>query len=203
MNKQIFLEQLYHLLKDLPKAERQQHIDYYTEMIDDRVEDGLSEEEAVTALGSTADIAAQILGDMPAKPVRRFPAWMIALLVLGSPLWIVLILSAATVAVSLAVSLAAVYIALIVTLWATLAALYTADLGFLIGFLGGVTGGVFYLIQGITAPGIALLGGGLVCAGCTVLLFFLSNLLTRLLWRLTKWSALKIVGIFRRKGDKK
>jgi len=199
MNKKAFLDVLYHLLKSLPKAERQQHIDYYADMIDDRIEDGLSEEEAVAALGSTADIAAQILGEVPPKPAKKFPIWAIVLIVLGSPLWLSLLLAAAAVVLAIVLTIAAVYI----TLWSIVAALYAADLSLLLGFVAGIAGGVFYLIQSVPAPGILFFGAGLVCAGCTVLLFFLCNYLAILLWRLGKWTALKTVGIFRRKGGKK
>ena len=205
MNKLSFLDELYHLLKSLPSAERQQHLDYYAEMIDDRVEDGLSEEASVAALGSAADIAAQILGDIPQKKMRRYPVWATVLTVLGSPLWITLLLAAAAVVLSIVLSLAAVYISVFVTLWALLAALYITDLALALSFLACTAGGVFYLAQGIgiAAPSLLFFGTGLVCAGCTVLLFFLCNWLFRLLWRLNKWSAMKIAGIFRRKGGKK
>ena len=203
MNKQTFLDELYQLLKSLPKFERQQHLDYYTEMIDDRVEDGLSEEEAVAALGSPADIAAQILGDTPPKKGRRYPLWAMILIVLGSPLWISLLLAAVAVVLSVALSFAAVYISVFLSLWAVLATLYITDLALLLGFLAATGGGIFYLVQGVSTPSLLFFGTGLACAGCTVLLFFLCNWLSRLLWRLTKWSTLKIVGIFRRKGGKK
>jgi len=199
MNKTTFMEELYHLLKPLPKAERQQHIDYYAEMIDDRMEDGLSEEEAIAALGTAADIAAQILGEVPPKPARRFPIWAIVLIVLGSPLWLMLLLAVAAVLFAVIAVVAAAFI----TLWTAIAALYAADLSLLVGFLAGIAGGIFYLIQGLPMPALLFLGGGLVCAGCTVLLFFLCNLLSRLLWRLSKWTALKTVGCFRRKDGKK
>ena len=203
MNKEKFLEELYHLLKNLPKSERQQHLDYYAEMIDDRIEDGLREEEAVAALGSPADIATQILGDVPAKPVRKYPVWAIILIVLGSPLWISLLLAAAAVVLSVVISLAAVYISVFLSLWAILAALYITDLALALSFLACVAGGIFYLIQGISASSLLFFGTGLACAGCAVLLFFLCNWLSRLLWQLNKWSALKIIGLFRRKGGKK
>lgn len=199
MNKQAFLDELYHLLKTLPNAERQQHIEYYGEMIDDRMEDGISEEEAVVALGSAADIAAQILGSIPPKPARRFPVWAIALIILGAPLWLSLLLAAAAVVLAAVLAIVAVYLAL----WSALASLYAAVLTLLLGFFAGVAGGVFYLIQSISAPGMLFLGAGLSCAGCTVLLFFLSNYLASLLWRLSKWTVLKTVGTFRRKDGRK
>lgn len=198
VNKTEFIDELYHLLNSLSKAERQQHLDYYEEMIADQMEDGLTEEEAVAALGSPADIAAQILGEIPPKPARRFPIWAIVLIVLGSPLWLSLFLAVAAVLVAVIAVVAAVYI----SLWAAIAAFYAADLAMLLGFLSGIAGGIFYLTQGISMPAVLFFGGGLVCAGATVLLFFLCNLLSRLLWQLSKWSVLKIIGLFRRKGGK-
>lgn len=199
MNKTEFIDELYHLLNSLSKAERQQHLDYYEEMIADRMEDGLTEEEAVAALGRPADIAAQILGEIPPKPARRFPIWAIVLIVLGSPLWLSLFLAVAAVLVAVIAVVAAAYI----SLWAAIAAFYAADLAVLLGFLSGIAGGIFYLTQGISMPAVLFFGGGLVCAGATVLLFFLCNLLSRMLWQLSKWSVLKIIGLFRRKGGKK
>ncbi len=199
MNKQGFLDALYHLLKALPKAERQQHIDYYDEMINDRMEDGVSEEVAVAALGSAADVAAQILGDIPPKPARRFPVWAVILIVLGSPLWLSLLVAAAAVALAIALSIIAVYIAL----WCIPVALYAADLSLLLAFFACIAGGVFYLIQSLPAPGIGLLGAGLICAGFTVLLFFFCNLLSHLLWRLGKWTVRKTARVFCRKGGKR
>lgn len=199
VNKTEFIDELYHLLNSLSKAERQQHLDYYEEMIADRMEDGLTEEEAVAALGRPADIAAQILGEIPPKPARRFPIWAIVLIVLGSPLWLSLFLAVAAVLVAVIAVVAAAYI----SLWAAIAAFYAADLAVLLGFLSGIAGGIFYLTQGISMPAVLFFGGGLVCAGATVLLFFLCNLLSRMLWQLSKWSVLKIIGLFRRKGGKK
>lgn len=199
MNKSAFTDELYQLLKPLPKAERQQHIDYYVEMIDDRMEDGLSEEEAVAALGSPAEIAAQILGDVPTKPVRKRSAWAIVLIVLGSPIWLSLLLGAVMILASIAVAVVLAYI----SLWTVLAALYAACLGLLLGFLGGIVSGVYYLVHSIAAPGFLFLGGALACAGGAILLFFLCNCLSVLLWKLGKWTVRKIIGIFRGKGGKK
>lgn len=199
MNKSAFTDELYQLLKPLPKAERRQHIDYYEEMINDRMEDGLSEEEAVAALGSPSDIAAQILGDVPPKSVRKRSGWSIVLIVLGSPIWLSLLVCAAMAAASVVVVAAAAYI----SLWTSLAALYAACLGLLLAFFGGIVSGIYYLVYSVTAPGFLFLGGALACAGGAILLFFLCNYLTVLLWKLGKWTVQKIIGIFRGKGGKK
>ncbi len=47
MNKEEFLKTLERLLKGLPKQENQKMLDYYAEMIEDRMEEGMSEENAV------------------------------------------------------------------------------------------------------------------------------------------------------------
>ena len=57
MNKQAFLNELRNLTGGLNEGERSKLLEYYEEMIDDRVEEGIAEEEAVAAMGSPADIA--------------------------------------------------------------------------------------------------------------------------------------------------
>ncbi|MBP3672344.1 MAG: DUF1700 domain-containing protein [Oscillospiraceae bacterium] len=106
MNKTAFLDELRAQLKQLPKKERQQYIDYYAEMIDDRMEDGISEEEAVAALGSPEEIAAQILADAPQKQAHKFRVWEIVLIVLGSPIWLTLGLAVVMVLLSLVLVIA-------------------------------------------------------------------------------------------------
>ncbi|SEG05405.1 Protein of unknown function [Eubacterium ruminantium] len=63
MNKQEFLEELYSKLHELSEEDKKKSIDYYSEIIDDRVEEGMSEEAAVDSLGYIGDIALQILID--------------------------------------------------------------------------------------------------------------------------------------------
>ena len=57
MNKQEFLSLLKQKLSKLPKQEIKERITFYSEMIDDRVEEGLSEEEAVLEIGNIDEIA--------------------------------------------------------------------------------------------------------------------------------------------------
>ena len=51
MNKQEFIVALCDRLVGLPEQEVEDRIGFYCEMIDDRIEDGLSEEDAVAAIG--------------------------------------------------------------------------------------------------------------------------------------------------------
>ena len=56
MKKQEFLDELKKALWALPEADQKNSLEYYAEMIDDRMEDGLSEEEAVAAIGDLDEI---------------------------------------------------------------------------------------------------------------------------------------------------
>ena len=99
MNKIEFLTVLRERLQGLPEEDINKSIDFYCEMIDDRVEDGMSEAEAVDALGNIEEIISQILSEVSlpklvkekVKPKRALKAWEIVLLILGAPLWIPLV----------------------------------------------------------------------------------------------------------------
>ena len=65
MNKREFLARLRKELSGLPQSDREERLAFYSEMIDDRMEEGLSEEDAVSAVGSVEEIAAQIVADFP------------------------------------------------------------------------------------------------------------------------------------------
>ena len=59
MNKTEFLAALERALSGLPEQDVQERLAFYGELIDDRVEEGLSEEEAVKERGSVDEIAKQ------------------------------------------------------------------------------------------------------------------------------------------------
>ena len=155
MNKQQFLAAIGEQIRSLPQTDVEKSLDYYREMIDDRMEDGLSEEEAVAALGSPEEIAAQILMETPLpklvkaklKPSRALRAWEIVLLVLGSPVWLPLLLAAGIIVL-------AVYI----VLWAVIVVLYAADLSFAAATVGGIAGFFLLLYGGYPVQAVLFLG---------------------------------------------
>ena len=61
MTKREFLDRLERCLASLDAGERASMVDFYSEQIDDRMDDGMSEEQAVASLESPEDIAANIL----------------------------------------------------------------------------------------------------------------------------------------------
>ncbi len=169
MNKQEFLLALRGALSDLPEEDIRASLDYYAEIIDDRVEEGLSETEAVASLGSVVAAAEQILLDMPlpklvkarVKPKRRLRGWEIVLIAVGFPVWFPIL-----------VALGAVVLSMYVVLWSMVISLYAADVSLAAGTLAGVAGSVALFIMGNPATALALLAAGLVCGGLSIFLFF-------------------------------
>ena len=68
MNKAQFTDRMAALLAGQSPAEREQLINYYIEMIDDRMEAGMSEEEAVAALGEPEALVQDVLPLPDGKP---------------------------------------------------------------------------------------------------------------------------------------
>jgi len=61
MNKTQFLKSLKHQLRRLKRAERKKYINDYEEMISDMMENGMTEQEAISNLGDIKKISMEIL----------------------------------------------------------------------------------------------------------------------------------------------
>ncbi len=169
MGKQEFLVQLRKGLSGLPQEDIEERLTFYGEMIDDRMEEGITEEEAVSRIGSVNMIISQIKADIPlAKlardkitPKKHLKILEIVLLVLGSPIWLSLLIAAFAVILSLYASLWSV----VISLWAVF--------GLLIGCaFGGVVAGTVVACSGNALSGIAMLAAGIVCAGLSIFMFY-------------------------------
>ena len=71
MTKTEFLEQLKNSLTGLSEEDIKKSVDYYEEMIDDRMEDGIAEEEAVSGLGTVEEIRDRILQEVPITKIVK------------------------------------------------------------------------------------------------------------------------------------
>ena len=180
MNKDSFLIKLAAALAGLPEEDVERTLEYYSEMIDDRVEDGLSEAEAVAAVGTIEEIRAQIIKDTPlskivkerVKPKRSISGIEITLLVLGFPIWFSLLVAGAAVIFSVWISLWAV----LISFYATLAAFFGAA-------FGGLVASSVLLIFGGKLSGLFLLGCSLASAGMGILWIFVCKYATKgLVW---------------------
>lgn len=199
MDKFHFLTHLRAKLWALPKEDAERTVEYYREMIEDRMEDGLSEEEAVADVGNIDEIVNNILADSPkAQPVpqpmvqpvkenRRLRWWEILLLVLGSPVW-----------ASLLIAVAAVAFSVWITLWSVVISLYAAAVSLAASVVGCILA-CFFMTEGSFGAILVALGAALVCAGLSILMFMLSNLSAKGMIALTKVTAKGIKRIFTRK----
>ena len=194
-----FILALHEKLSCLPQDDMEERLAFYNEMIDDRMEDGLSEEEAVAQIGNVDEIVSQILADTPLsklvkekiKPKKRRKVWQIVLLAVGSPLWVSLLIAAFAVAISLY----AVLWVMVICLWAIFASVAAC-------VLGGIAGGVLFAGNGNVLPGIAIIGAAIVCAGLSIFLFYGCKAATKGTALLTKKIILGIKHCFVKKEGK-
>jgi len=196
MKKREFLARLRVRLSDLPRRDVEERLSFYSEMIDDRMEEGLSEEEAVGRMGDPKEIAAQIIADTPltklvkekVRSSRRVKAWEIVLIVLGFPLWLPLLAAAL-----------AVLLAVYVVLWSVVIALWAVEVALWASVVGAVGGGVILALTGRKFEAAIALGAALVCAGLSIFLFFGCKAVTKGLIYLSKNIILVIKRSFVRK----
>ncbi len=198
MTKDKFLVLLQSRLSGLPQDDVQERMSFYAEMIEDRIEEGFAEEEAVSAVGSVDEIVAQVIADIPLAKIAKeriksrhhLKAWEIVLLVLGSPIWLSLVIAAVAVILSLYIALWSV----IISLWAVFGSLVGCS-------FGGLLAGVVVACNGNALSGFAMIFAGLVCAGLSIFMFFGCKAVTTGTLILTKKIAVWIKSYFIRKVE--
>lgn len=198
MNKDEFLLALYDALRGLPIDEIERSIAYYREMIDERVEDGMSEEEAVAEIGSVEDIARQAAESIPITTLvrekvtggrRKLPGWEIVLLVLGFPLWFPLALTAI-------ILLLTVYL----VIWLLVAVFFLVPVVLAVSAVLCVFA-VFNLVRVSAAPILLLIGMALICAGLVPPLLLLARRMEKGIVYASKAIWLWVKSLFVRKGE--
>ena len=171
-------------------------LSFYEELIDDRIEEGMSEEAAVADVGDPREIAAQILSEIPLsklvkkkmKPSRRLRAWEIVLLAVGSPIWLTLLIAAVVIV-----------FALYAVLWSLVASVWAVGVALAGTFLLSIAALVLLCIQGSVGTGLVFLGLGVFCAGLAVFLWFGAMAATKGAWWLSKKFLLLMKSCFVRK----
>lgn len=171
MNKQEFLDQLRNKLSGLPKEDIEERISFYREMIEDHIDDGATEEEAVSSIGSVDEVVKTIMAEIPLSKLvknkaktrqkKSMPIWAIVLLVLGFPVWFPILLS-----------LIIVVFSFYITLWSIIIAFYAVDLALAFSAIACVIAAVGGFVTGRLAFGLFAIGSCLVLAGLSILMFF-------------------------------
>ncbi len=168
MNKQEFSSQLRKALSGLPTDEIEERINFYSEMIDDSIEEGLTEQQAVEKLGRVDEIVSQIMYEVPlikivkekVKPKRKLTTLEIVLLILSLPVWFPILMSIISVVISVYVSV-----------WSVIIALFASVVAIGVSGLAGIPIGIFFVNSGNMESGLFVLGAGLICVGLAIFLY--------------------------------
>lgn len=190
MNKKQFLAGIREKLTGLPQNDIDKSIGFYDEMIQDRMEDGLTEEKAVEALGSMEEIAAQILTEISLpknqnserKKSKQFKAWEIVLIFLGFPIWIPLLLAAL-----------AIILSFYICIWSVIMSFYAANFSIAAAAVFGFIYSFVPLFSGDMHKFAFLFGESLICAGLAVLIFLGLYKVTKTAVIISKQVILKII----------
>ena len=208
MTKYEFLAELQKDLASLPTAEARERLNFYSEMIDDLVDDGMTEEEAVAKISGD-----RINGEdtVEVTPINEAPDTVIeapspantptpksekkkrgsmtplaiVLLVLGSPLW-----------VSLLIGLVSVVFSVYVSIWSAVISLWTVPTVLGVAALIVLVQCIVFLITTGPLAAISLLGAAFVCAGIAILMFIICKYITKGAFYITKKPILWIISRF-------
>ena len=201
MTKSEFLEELKCRLSELPDYEIEKTVSFYAECIDDRIEEGMTEEEAVSALGNIDDIVNGILIDTPLpslvqnkikvshKTSKNKTLWMI-LAICGFPFWFM-------IGMFLLIMILAVYI----SIWSVIIALFAIVFSFVIGGIGGLISGIIACFTKGPAVGFTIIGISIICIGLFLLLLKPMFWICKKLIKLTGLFLRKIKSLFMRKKE--
>ena len=188
MNKEEFLSELENRLSGMSPEESAGRVSFYREVIDDRIEDGVSEEEVIAQIGPVDMVVEQIMSEIPLSrlvkdkvtPKKGLSTWQIVLLAVTFPVWL-----------PLAIACAAVILALYITAWVVVIALYVVNVALVLGAVASLIAGVALFIAGEPAKGGLAFGAALVCAGISVLWFLGCVWISKGLVRLTGSAVMK------------
>lgn len=198
MNKQEFLSELKNRLAGIPQKDIDQTIEFYEELILDKMEEGQLEEEAIASLDSIDEIVKATLSNVSIPklvkekfaPKRSLKTWEIVVIAATSIIW-----------VPLAIALLSIILSLYVGLWSGVIALAASTVS--VGALSLIiVGGILDLCTGHVASGIFTIGLALAFLGISLLLGLLTVKLSKLMVVLCKKIILWIKSLFVKRGEK-
>lgn len=200
MDKYDFLDTLREKLSGLPKEDVWRSVEFYSEMIDDRIEEGMTEAQAVADMGDVNEIAQEIICTTPlakivkekVKPKRRLRAWEVVLIVVGSPVWL-----------SLFAALFCILLAVYIVIWAVVLTFACVDLAFFATSFALFAASLGCFVEGFAVEGVMCIGAGLVMGGLSLItLLFVKVLVKGAVW-LSKMIVTGIKVCFAGKGGAK
>lgn len=180
MNKAQFLSEIRKGISSLSEKDIESSLQYYSEMIDDRIEDGMSEEDAVSAMGTVDEVVTQILRDKPVtEPEKnnghKGTQWFRRNLTRNKRLLLVLLILTLPFLVTLAGSLLIVVISVA-------ASLYASSIGVFVGGLACIVKAVALIaVESAVAEALLYFGVGLSLSGISILIFIAAHCFVKLI----------------------
>ena len=185
MNKKEFLDSLRRSLKALPRQDIDRIVDYYNEIIDDKIEAGEEEATVVFSIGSVEEIAQQAIEEKNVSQIgkkRKMSKQQWVVLIAGSPLWVPLLLAAV-----------AVIFSFYLCAWSVVASLGVTELALLVAGPAGTVCAFIAMFANGVPLGFFVLGTSVFVSGIALLLVFPTVKLFKLSISSTKVSVLKLV----------
>ena len=186
MTKELWLKILEDALKKMPKNERSKVVEFYTEMIEDKIEGGVVEGAVVNALGNPHDVAEKILAEngvkieesekeqpteiKQAEPKKR-----------KIPLWLACVSGIVVVPVGIALiaSWFAIYVSFMATFFALTVSVVACAIAIFVSLIMAFTGFV--------PSGVALVGATIAGTGVVMLLTVGFWFVCKYMNKATKW----------------
>lgn len=179
MKKKEFLLRLKIALMDLPENEILKSVNFYSECIDDRVEEGMTEYQAVSELGDFVDIVANIIleynennpnhnvskkqkeekvinhtnttSEQPKKKDTKISKGKMALIICAFPFLFIFVITFLSIILSLYVAVFIVYVTTIAT------SVFGLGFGFVSIFLYGLDTGLMYFGISVILLGVTFM----------------------------------------------
>ena len=198
MTKEQYLSELALKLIKLPEDERKNAINYYTEYIDDALENGKTMQDVEAALGNPNEVAANIIADYSVNRVKEKPSLTNGLKALIAVLGVF----AFPIAAPAAIAIIVVIFALIITVFSVAFSLIMAAFGIFIAVvvLLGVSVALIF-----TDPilGMATLGASLIASGVLIFLAYCFVKISSLMITGTTYLIKSIIDKNRKEGVRK
>ncbi len=191
MTREQFCERLRQSLLGLPQVEISKTLNYYAEIIDDRMEEGMSEDAAVAGMEPVDMIAARVMADHQSSmpPKRSLSGLQITLILLGFPLWFPLMVVAACLGV-----------VILALMWVIVLAVWGICLGLFAGGVAAILNPGFVAVQAGDMNTMLRIGMSLAAVGLSVFVFYGARGAVALAAGATESLAKGIKGVLMKRG---
>ena len=163
MNRNQFIDILARKLSKMPEKELKQTIDYYYEIISDKMNDGMTEEQAIESLGSLDEIVTDTLSDASDScetvKEKKESKWKNITIGATAIIWVPVL-----------IGLFGGLIALYISLWAIVISLGAITLATGVGTLVSILG-IVDICTGAVASGLTIISMGIGSLGLSFIFY--------------------------------